>query len=273
MRGILSESAEGSQRLTLVSDQAFTDLGLAVTYDRWRVYLNLDVPLMTEGQGGTVGGYTFLTPKLDLGMQPDTISDARVGLDVRLLGAPKSPFRLGAGAQLFVPNGDRTTQSYDGTYSGWTYGTDGTYRAMIRALVAGDLGRFSYAGQLGVHIRPLDDSSTPGSPQGSELLFGIAAGPRFPVGPRESAAFVAGPEIFGETALRSFLGGSTTGVEGLLTGRFETSGDDGPQLRVKLGAGAGINPSFGFSRLRAVVGVELSDRTRPHAVDKDPSQK
>ncbi len=265
--------SQGSQTLTPVTDRIFTDLGLAVTYDRWRLYLNLDVPLITEGQAGTIGGYTFLTPKLDLGMQPDTISDARVGVDVRLLGAPKSPFRLGAGAQLFIPNGARTTQNDDGSYSGCAYGTDGTYRTMVRGLVAGDLGRFTYAGQLGVHVRPLDEPSTPGNPRGSELLVGVAAGSRFPVGQRASSAFVVGPEVFAETSLRSFLGGSTTGVEGLLTGRFETGGDDGPQLRVKLGAGGGLDPSFGAPSFRLVVGIELSDRARPPAGDKDPGQK
>jgi hypothetical protein len=265
--------SQGRQGLTLVSDQAFTDLGLAVTYDRVRLYLDLDMPLVTDGQGGTVGSTTFLAPKLDLGMQPDNLSDARVGLDARLLGDPGGPLRLGAGAQLFVPNGPRTTFNTDGSYSGCAYGTDGTYRAMIRALVAGDVGRFSYAGQLGVHVRPLDDASTPGSPRGSELLFGVAAGARLPVGKRDSTAFVVGPEVFGETALRSFLGGSTTGVEGLLTGRLELTGDDGPELRVKLGAGGGLDPSFGAPDGRVVVGIELSDRTRPRAADRDPARQ
>src|ERR1035441_9008475 len=39
-------SPDGSQRVTLVSDEAFVDFGAAVTYDRYRVYLNLPVPLL-----------------------------------------------------------------------------------------------------------------------------------------------------------------------------------------------------------------------------------
>src|ERR1700733_9220586 len=49
--------ADGSEHLTVVSAQASTDFGFAATYDRWRLYLNLDAPLVTKGQSGTVGDY------------------------------------------------------------------------------------------------------------------------------------------------------------------------------------------------------------------------
>jgi hypothetical protein len=252
----------GSQRVAVVSDQAFTDFGFAVTYDRWRLYLNLDAPLLIEGQSAAVGNYQFTAPcnpmpdpscalhRIDLGTNPDTLSDPRIGVDARLLGGPKSPFRLGASAQLFLPEGSRTY-----------YDSDGTVRAMLRALVAGDLGLFAYAGQVGVHIRPLDDSPTPGSPQGSELLFGLAGGARVHVG-SGALALVVGPEIFGATAFRSFFGSTTTALEGLLSGRLEGTGDDGPQLRVKLGTGAGIDQHFGAPEWRAVVAVEVFDQSR-----------
>jgi hypothetical protein len=118
---------------------------------------------------------------------------------------------------------------------------------------------FGYAGQLGVHVRPLDDAPTPGSPKGSELLFGVAAGPRLALGKEGAMALVVGPEIFGETALRSPFG-SATGVEGLLSGRIEGTAEDGTQLRVKLGIGAGLDARFGAPEWRAIVGIELFDR-------------
>jgi len=59
----------GTQRFILVSDEAFADLGLAFTYDRFRLYLNFPVPLLVSGN-------------------PDTISDPTIGFDVRLLGKP-----------------------------------------------------------------------------------------------------------------------------------------------------------------------------------------
>ena len=244
---------DGSQHLDVVSDRAFTDFGFAVTYERWRLYLNFDAPLVTVGRSGTVGDYHFSDPSLDLAQNPDTLSDARIGLDARILGDDKSPFRLGAGAQLFVPNGERPD-----------YDTDGTYRAMLRVLFAGDVGLFTYAGQLGVHVRPLDDAPTPQSPQGSELLFGVAGGARVPV-LANTAALVVGPEVFGATAFRSFLGSTTTALEGLLTGRLEGTADDGAQVRAKVGAGLGIDQSFGAPEWRIVLGLELFD----HNSDRD----
>jgi hypothetical protein len=239
---------DGSQHLAAVSDRAFADFGFAVTYERWRLYLNMDAPLVTQGESGTVGGYQFAAPSLDLGTAPDTLADARIGV----------------GAQLFVSNGNRFYSDISGNYHA-NYDTDGTYRAMGRVLVAGDVGMFTYAGHAGVHVRPLDDSPTPGSPQGSELLFGAAAGAKVPVFGNGSRMLIVGPEIYGATAFRSFMQSTATALEALLTGRLEETGDGGPQLRFKLGTGAGINQHFGAPEWRLVFGIELSDRTGKQA--------
>jgi len=249
------KTLDGSQHLAVVSKQAFANIGIAVTYDRYRLYLDLPSPLVVDGQGGTIGDYSFVAPSADLGKNPDSVSDVRLGLDARFIGVANGPFRLGAGAQLFIPPGSRTD-----------YVTDGTYRGMGRVLFAGDVGSFAYAAQLGIHVRPVDDSPTPGSPEGSELLFGVAGGPKLPVGDSGKTVVVVGPEIFGETAFRSFLGATTTGLEALLTGRLEGTGDADAQLRVKLGAGAGISPHFGAPEWRIVLGLEVFD----HNTDRDP---
>jgi len=263
------QTSDGSQRLTVVSDEALVNIGFAATYGRFRAYLSFDTPLTVQGDGcpaaphdtscGTVGAYQFTAPNsgqpftpsgVNLGTAPDAFADARVGIDARLLGSPGSALRLGFGAQLFVPS-PNTLQS--------EYLTDGTFRAMGRLLFAGDVGALSYAGQIGVHVRPLDESPTPGGPQGSEFLFGLAGGPKFSVGKGNAMSLVVGPEVFGETALRSFFGSSTTGVEGMLTGRLEGTADDGRQVRVKLGAGAGIDANFGAPEWRLVFGIEIFD--------------
>jgi hypothetical protein len=238
-------TSDGSQHLTVVADQAFADLGFAATYDRLRLYVNFDVPLVIGGQSGTVGDYAFTAPAVDPSSQPDTVSDARIGFDARLVGDASSPLRLGASVQLYVPNGNRTD-----------YDTDGSYRAMGRVLVAGDVGRFTYAGQLGLHVRPLDDSPTPGSPRGSELLFGAAGGAKL-VTLGNGAALFVGPELYGASALGSPFGSASTAFEGLLSGRVEGTGDDGAQLRVRLGTGAGLDSHFGAPEWRLVFGVEI----------------
>jgi len=257
-------AADGTQHLAVVSDLALADFGFAATYDRFRLYLNLDWVLDVSGNSGTVGGYQFTAPTTGVeftpsgvnpSTAPDAFADGRVGFDARLLGTARSPLRLGASAQLFIPSPNTVRSEYV---------TDGTFRGMVRVLFAGDVGLLGCAGQVGVHIRPLDDAPTPGSPQGSELLFGLATGPRFEVGSTKQMALVVGPELFGETALRSFFG-SATGVEALMSGRLEGTADDGGQIRVKLGVGGGIDARFGTPEWRAVVGVEVFD----HHSDRD----
>jgi hypothetical protein len=243
---------DGVQHFGVVTDEAFADLAVALTYERFRVYANFSHPMVISGTGGSIGAYTYKAPSVDAGRNPDLITDVRIGYDARLIGVHDSPFRLGMGAQLLIPNGDRSD-----------YDTDGAFRAMVRVLFAGDVGMFTYAGQLGWHIRSLDDSPTPGSPQGSELLFGAAAGPRFPVTCSGSTALVVGPEVYGETAFQSFFGATTTGLEALLSGRLEGTASNGSQLRIKLGGGGGISAHFGAPEWRFVAGIEVFDHQGP----------
>lgn len=233
---------DGKQLLAVVSEEAFVDIGAAVTYDRFRGYVNFPMPLLVSGTSGTLGPYQFTAPSVSLGTNPDTLSDSRIGFDARLLGRPGGLLRLGAGAQLIIPSGNRSD-----------YVTDGRYRGMFRFLAAGVAGAYTYAGQLGVHVRPLNDAPVPGSPNGSEFLYGISGGRRFSV-PSGWAAIV-GPEIYGETAFRSFLSGET-GTEALLTGRLERIGT-GRNLRIKLGVGHALVQSFGAAQWRIVFGVEI----------------
>ena len=232
----------GTQQQPVVSDEAFAEIGVAGTYRRYRFYLNFPMPLLLDGTSGTVGSFEFTAPGVNVGSRPDNLSDPLVGFNARLLGEPGGRLRIGVGAQLIFPAGDRAY-----------YVTDGTYRGMFRLLVAGDAGRFSYAGHVGVHVRPLDEFPVPGSPRGSEFLFGVSAGRRFNI--NSGWAVVAGPEFYGETAFHAFFSGQT-GVEGLLTGHLERV-SDGPHLRFKLGIGHGIVQNFGAPQWRTVFGVEL----------------
>jgi hypothetical protein len=233
---------DGKQKLAVVSQEAFLDIGGSATHDRLRAYFNIPMPLLVTGTSGTLGPYQFTAPSLTLGTNPDTVSDGRIGVDARLFGEPGGSLSLGAGAQLIFPSGNRSD-----------YVTDGRYRGMFRFLAAGDAGAFRYAGQLGVHLRPLNEAPVPDSPNGSEFLYGISGGRSF-AGP-SGWAFIAGPEIFGETALRSFFTGET-GTEALLTGRLEETGTE-HRLRVKLGVGHGLQQNFGAAQWRIVYGVEL----------------
>jgi len=74
--------SDGTRSIPIVSDQAVADFGAAVTYDRWRLYLNFQMPLAIRGQGGTIGDNSFNAPSVDLGSNPDTLTDVRIGVDI-----------------------------------------------------------------------------------------------------------------------------------------------------------------------------------------------
>lgn len=131
---------------------------------------------------------------------------------------------------------------------------------MIRAPAAGDLSRFRYASQLGVHIRPLNEASIPGSPQGSELLFGGAAGAGLGSLRGGAMTIILGPEIYGATRFRSLFHSTTTALEGFFTARLEGTAPRGQQLRLRLGAGGGINQEFGAPEWRVLVTIETINR-------------
>jgi hypothetical protein len=134
---------------------------------------------------------------------------------------------------------------------------------MFRVLAAGDVGVLKYAAQIGVHVRPLDDYPIPGSPRGSELLFGVAAGPRFRLDDASRTWLTVGAEVFGQTAFRTPLDQDATGVEALLSTRIEALRGEGSVIRLKLGVGPGIDPHFGSPEWRVVAGIELSQRVVP----------
>jgi hypothetical protein len=230
--------------LAVVTDSAYGQIAGAITWRRWRLSAAFDYPVAVKGRSATLGGYHYTGPDVDLGSRPDTISDVRIGIDTRLLGEATDPFRLGLAGQLWIKSGLEEE-----------YVTDGTYRGMVRLLFAGDVGWFAYAGHLGVHIRPRDDGGVPGAPRGTELLFGVAAGGKLPIG--ETYRAVLGPEVYGATAFNGFFKSETTTAEALLSGRIEGTGSTGAQLRFKLAGGFGLNSEFGSPAWRVLFAVEI----------------
>ena len=233
--------------LLVVRHQTSADLAFAVGWGRLRAGLRFSSPVYVAGDSGAAQGYRFTAPVANLEHDPDALSDLAVSFDWRLLGDAQSPQRFAASAVAWVPSGERKG-----------YATDGTWRGMARLLAAGDQGAVTWAGTLGVHLRPLDDSPVPGAPRGSEGVFGAAASYRLaPAALPAGAALAVGPEVFGATALTAPFGSSTTALEALLAGRLDTVPYPGATLRFKLGVGAGLHARFGAPAFRVVLGVEL----------------
>lgn len=231
--------------LELVSSEAVAEIAVAVSYDRFRAFAAVASPLSVVGQSGALNGVDLPAPKVTLENHPDSLADSRVGVSVRLLGAPDGPLRLGADGQLFVPTGSQED-----------YQSDATLRGLVRVLAAGTAGAVDWAGSLGVHLRPFDDPAIPNSPRGTELQLTASAGLKLAVGGRADALRV-GPELFGVTATSAAFSATTTGLEALLAARFEGLRADGVHYRLKLGAGGGLLAAFGVPEWRVVGGVEL----------------
>jgi hypothetical protein len=237
----LEITSANSTPLTVVSNEVVVDVGVAATYNRYRVYLNIPMPALVSGNSGALGPYQWSGPSVSLGTNPDTISDLRLGFDMRFLGKPGDLLRLGLGAQAIFPTGIRAD-----------YVSDGRYRGMLRFLTAGDAGAFSYASQFGIHIRTLNDAPVPDSPNGNEFLFGASAGRT--LNTHAGWRMILGPEIYGATAFASFFSRPQTGIEGLMTMRLEQN-DKESNLRVKIGVGHGLVQHFGAPEWRIAAAV------------------
>jgi hypothetical protein len=243
---------DGGTRVPIVSQRSTVTLSGSVTYDRFRFSLAVESELWASGDSPIIDGYQYTAPSIDPSSHPDAIADPRLGVDVRLVGDPASVFRLGVSGELFALNG--TQADYD---------SDGTWRGIVRAEVAGDTGAYSYAAYAGVHIRTLDDASIPGSPRGSEFVFGAGGGVATRVGNWRA---VIGPEVFGATAFEAAFGDNTTALEALASGRIEQVTGKGRQIRLRLGIGAGLDPEFGAPQWRILAGIEMFGQA-PRAPD------
>lgn len=242
---VIADTGE-RRRLTVISDQAFVNLGLSVHYGRFRASIDLSSPIYARGQSGNVGQRSYVSPSVDLGSYPDKVTDLRLGLEARLFGDGRSPLRLGLGSQLFVPSGERRL-----------YFSDETYRAIFRLLAAGDTTLLTYAAHLGFHLRPLNDRESLAGPRGNELMFGAAIGPKFSPGSARTLRAQIGPEIFGQTALQSPFTRSTTGLEVMLSARLEHLHDDRTSTRYKLGFSEAVLHEFGAAEWRLLGSIEL----------------
>ena len=229
---------------SVVSDQALVDYGFMVSWNRLRLSLVLSQPLHASGHDLTVGSVVWTAPMLSVASHPDSLADARVDATFRLWGDESGPVRLGLGAQLYVPSGNRAD-----------YLTDGTVRATGRLQGAGRLGPFDWAGSVGIHVRPLDVGDVAGAPKGSEAVWAVALGVRREVGRVELAV---GPEFWGFTVLRD----GDSGVEGLLMGRVDVPVSAAMRARFKLAVGAGLLSAPGVPEWRSVLSLELVGRVQ-----------
>ena len=216
--------------LRVVSDFFSADIGGSVNFRRARLSLDFRMPFAGLGNAGTARGQQWESPGFDPSSHPGMLSDTRVGFEYLFYGDVGSPLRVGASAQLFIPAGQREH-----------FITDGTYRGTLRALVAGDFQRLTYAAHLGVHIRPLAVSG-PG-PQGPEILSGVGLGVWLRRSGKPTVLLLG--ELYGVTSFIGAFGADTSSLEALLSLHVKVPVGPRQDISFALVGGAGAVRGFG----------------------------
>jgi outer membrane protein OmpA-like peptidoglycan-associated protein len=232
----------GSAVATLLRDQVVAHAGAGVVLGN-RLRLDLNVPVVLYQQGTTlVLNDQMFTAPAHMG-----VGDARLGADVRLVGQTGGPFVGAVGVQVFVPAGG--TSAFTG---------DGAWRVWPRILMAGDIRTFSWAAQLGFHVRPSDKCDCSLTP-GNELTAAVSAGVR------PSPQVLIGPEVTLSSATAHLAHAVASPVELLLGAHFGVA----QGWTLSAGVGPGLTDGLGSPALRAVVGLQYVQPTEiPMAVPR-----
>jgi OmpA-OmpF porin, OOP family len=231
---------QGNEVAPLVRNQLVGHLDAALLlWNRLRVDLNLPVALVNSGDATLLGTQQFAAP------DGAALGDIRLGADVVVFRRPDRQIVGAVGLQVFVPTG--RTQAFN---------SDGGVRVWPRLAVAGDHGRFAWAGRVGVQIRPSDSCGCNLAP-GTEVDGALAGGWR----PRDG--WLVGPELDWSHTIAGGTGAlrSGTPLELLLGGHYAAT----PTWTFTAGLGHGLTDGAGTPELRLVAGAQYVFRPRQQA--------
>lgn len=235
----------------IVEHQVFAHVGGSlILWDRLRLGANLPLLVYNKGESGSSTNTSFSTD------DSATIGDARLGADVRLVGAYGDAATLAAGVQVFLPTGKQDS-----------FAGDEKVRVMPRLMLAGDVGSLAYAARVGFHYRGLQDDFA-GEAFGSELTFGAAAGVRL-----LDEKLIVGPEVYGSTVVSDGGGGAfakkTTPFEVVVGGKYRVT----PDWRVGAAAGPGLTRGVGAPEVRVLASIEWFPEPAKQPVAHGPGDR
>lgn len=196
-----------------------------------RLRVAFDLPLEVFADGRTAADATVAAPRNEQGL-----GDLRIGAECRLFGQQGAAITGAIGTQVWAPSGQQ---------SQWA--SDGAWRARPRAIVAGSIGIFAYAAQLGILFRR-SESLAKAPAIGDAVSFSAAAGVR--LGERVTM----GPELLGGALFADPLGKSATPLE-ILVGSHWLIAD---RVRVGAGVARGLTDGVGAAEWRGLLDAEWS---------------
>jgi outer membrane protein OmpA-like peptidoglycan-associated protein len=239
---LVVRNLDGSERGALVRHQLFAHLGISHAFgERIRFGANVPVALYQDGEDSIVNGEALKAPgKTALG-------DVRLAVDLRVAGTTTDPFTFALGVRAWLPTGVRSQ------FTG-----DGSARIAPQALVAGDVGFFTYAARLALVYRARDDVYA-GSALGSEITGAAAAGWK-----TRNGRLVVGPEIFASAVVTGTERSSP--AEALLGVHYDVAGE----VRIGAGIGTGITRGYGTPQPRALFSFEWIPRIAVVIPDDEP---
>ncbi len=244
-KSLVSYNPDGTVKEPIIRDMMIVHLGASLTFaDRFRFALNLPVMAYSGGHaGGTLGPLAYLPPKDEQG-----VGDLRLALDARIVGTPGDAAVLGLGIQAWLPTGNREN-----------YMSDEDLRLHPRAVVAGDLGAFTYSVQGGVNVRGRNDAIGD-SQLGNALAVSAAAGLRL-----NDRKLVIGPELWASTVFDDAFAKRATPVEAIFGAHYWIA----KAVRLGAGAGGGIYKGYGTPSVRVLFGLEIVPDVSPADADGD----
>ncbi|HMJ13015.1 MAG TPA: OmpA family protein [Polyangiaceae bacterium] len=222
---------DGDERVgSVVSDQLLLHGAVALGLFE-RLLLSVDVPiaLVTDGDSPEADGLDIASPS------GSSLGDVRLGARVRVLGEAREPLELALGGYVWLPTGDEEK-----------FAGDGKVRGLPALIAAGEVGRFAYAANAGVMLRP--ERQFAATQIGTELVFGAAAGVLF-----AKRKLLIGPELYGSTTFDDAFQRDTTNLEAILGAKLRV----GPVV-LGAGAGPGLTRGLGTPSLRALLSVTIA---------------
>jgi OmpA-OmpF porin, OOP family len=237
----------GDERTAVVRNQFFAHLGADVLIaDRLRLGVNVPVAVYQSGDSATLGTTTYRSSNAT------TVGDLRFAADLRLLGEYRGPVEFAAGVAVYLPTGSQAA------FTG-----DGKVRLAPRLLLAGEVGAFVYAGQVGFLYRA-NDAGFAGAAMGNEVFVTAAAGLRV-----ADERLVLGPELYGSTNVTSgsaFFARRTSPFEVLFGAHYLATRD----VRVGAGFGPGLTRGLGAPEFRGLFSLEYAPAITEPVAEKPP---